>query len=243
MLLACAIALPQAIARSSESGPRDAATARADVAVPLAAAEGSSLRPAPARVEAGSTVAAALARRAGGEPAGGVAVNVAFTRGGGTADRRLFHRVAAKASRLLARRAAARAALPPLVVRRVIAAGNRIASAPYTYGGGHGNWDSGGYDCSGSVSYALHGGALLDTALASGAFMSWGEPGPGRWITIYANGGHAFMVVAGPALRHDRPRGDRLALAGRDARHVGLHGAPPARPVSGRATPTRRCPS
>ena len=109
----------------------------------------------------------------------------------------MFRRVAAKASRRIARRAAARRALPPLTVRRVIAAGNRIATAPYSYGGGHGNWDSGAYDCSGSVSYALHGGGLLDTALPSGAVMSWGEPGPGRWITIYANGGHAFMVVAG----------------------------------------------
>ena len=98
---------------------------------------------------------------------------------------------------MLEMKAAARAKLPPLAVRRVIAAGDRIADAPYTYGGGHGNWDSGGYDCSGSVSYALHGGGLLDVALASGAFTSWGAPGPGRWITVYANGGHAFMVVAG----------------------------------------------
>ena len=77
----------------------------------------------------------------------------------------MFERVAAKVSRRLERRAAALRALPPLAVRRVIAAGNRIARAPYSYGGGHGNWDSGGYDCSGSVSYALHGGGLLDTAL------------------------------------------------------------------------------
>ena len=86
---------------------------------------------------------------------------------------------------------------PPLVVRRVIAAGDRIATMPYRYGGGHGNFDDSGYDCSGSVSYALHGGGLLDLALASGGFMSWGEPGPGRWITIYASPGHMFMVVAG----------------------------------------------
>ncbi len=109
---------------------------------------------------------------------------------------RLFRRVATNATRRLVR-AAAIERLPPLAVRRVIAAGNRIARAPYSYGGGHGNWDSGGYDCSGSVSYALHGGGLLGTALASGGFMSWGAPGPGRWITIYANPGHAFMVVAG----------------------------------------------
>jgi cell wall-associated NlpC family hydrolase len=92
-----------------------------------------------------------------------------------------------------------RAARPqlPLRVRQVIAAGNRIATRPYRYGGGHGNFNDSGYDCSGSVSYALHGAGLLDVALASSGFMSWGQPGPGRWISIYANGGHAFMVVAG----------------------------------------------
>jgi hypothetical protein len=87
--------------------------------------------------------------------------------------------------------------LLPLVVRRVIAAADEIATMPYRYGGGHGNFHDSGYDCSGSVSYALHGGGLLDVALASGGFMSWGEPGPGRFITIYASPGHAFMVVAG----------------------------------------------
>jgi hypothetical protein len=85
----------------------------------------------------------------------------------------------------------------PAVVRRVIRAGNRIARMPYKYGGGHGTFDDTGYDCSGSVSYALHGGGLLDTPLDSSQFMSWGKPGPGRWITIYANPGHAYMVVRG----------------------------------------------
>jgi cell wall-associated NlpC family hydrolase len=92
-------------------------------------------------------------------------------------------------------------ALAPPVVQAVIAAGNVIAQTPYIYGGGHGKWDDAGYDCSGSVSYALHGAGLLETAMASGGFMSWGDPGPGQWITIYANGGHAFMTVAG--LRFD----------------------------------------
>jgi hypothetical protein len=82
-------------------------------------------------------------------------------------------------------------------VRRVIAAGNRIADLPYKYGGGHRTFDDSGYDCSGSVSYALHGGGLLSSPLDSSQFMSWGAPGKGRWITIYANPGHAYMVVAG----------------------------------------------
>jgi cell wall-associated NlpC family hydrolase len=85
----------------------------------------------------------------------------------------------------------------PVTVRRVIAAGNRIARLPYHYGGGHGSFEDSGYDCSGSVSYALHGGGLLDVALDSGQLMSWGEPGPGRWITVYAMASHAYMVVAG----------------------------------------------
>jgi cell wall-associated NlpC family hydrolase len=154
VVLACALALPQALARSAEPASPSANAPR--VARPDA-----TVKP----------------------------------RGAWLAVR-LFRRVAAKTTRRLARAAALRR-LPPLAVRRVIAAGNRIAYAPYSYGGGHGNWSSGGYDCSGSVSYALHGGGLLDTALASGGLMSWGAAGPGHWITIYANGGHAFMVVAG----------------------------------------------
>src|SRR5271165_2384917 len=81
------------------------------------------------------------------------------------------------------------------VVARVIAAGNEIATRPYVWGGGHGSFQSGGYDCSGSVSYALHGGGLLSSPLDSTGFESYGEPGPGRDITIYANAEHAFMVV------------------------------------------------
>jgi hypothetical protein len=85
----------------------------------------------------------------------------------------------------------------PLRVRRIIAAGSRIAGKPYKYGGGHGRWEDAGYDCSGSVSYALHGAGLLGRALTSGDFMSWGAPGRGRWVTIYASPGHVYMVVAG----------------------------------------------
>jgi hypothetical protein len=92
-------------------------------------------------------------------------------------------------------------ALAPPVVQAVIAAGNLIAHKPYIYGGGHGQWEDAGYDCSGSVSYALHGAGLLETAMPSGSFTSWGDPGPGQWITLFANGGHMYMTVAG--LRFD----------------------------------------
>ena len=83
----------------------------------------------------------------------------------------------------------------PARVTRAIRAANRIARRPYVYGGGHGSFNSSGYDCSGSVSYVLHGAGLLSSALPSGSFMGWGAPGRGRWITIYANGGHAFMTI------------------------------------------------
>lgn len=85
----------------------------------------------------------------------------------------------------------------PIVVRRVIAAGNRIAHAPYRYGGGHRRFRDSGYDCSGSISYALHGGGLLARPLDSTGFMRYGSAGRGRWITIYAKPSHAFMVVRG----------------------------------------------
>jgi peptidoglycan hydrolase-like protein with peptidoglycan-binding domain len=82
-------------------------------------------------------------------------------------------------------------------VARVIAAANRIATTPYKYGGGHRSFSDNGYDCSGSVSYALHGGGLLASPLDSGALESWGLPGRGRRITVYANAGHAYMVIDG----------------------------------------------
>lgn len=85
----------------------------------------------------------------------------------------------------------------PQVIKDVIAAGNRIATKPYVWGGGHASWNASGYDCSGSVSYALHGAGLLSSPLVSGDFGSWGSPGRGRWITIFSNGGHVFMTVAG----------------------------------------------
>jgi len=92
-------------------------------------------------------------------------------------------------------------ALPPLeapeAVRRMIEAGNVIARSPYVWGGGHGKWVDSGYDCSGSVSFVLASAGFLDSPLASGPLMSWGEPGPGKWVTIYSNPGHVYMVVAG----------------------------------------------
>ena len=92
-------------------------------------------------------------------------------------------------------------ALPPLeapeAVRQMIEAGNVIARSPYLWGGGHGKWVDKGYDCSGSVSFVLASAGYLEAPLASGPLMSWGEPGAGKWVTIYAHAGHVWMEVAG----------------------------------------------
>jgi hypothetical protein len=96
--------------------------------------------------------------------------------------------------------AVAPAGAPPEVAA-VIAAANRIVGKPYQYGGGHGDWEDSGYDCSGSESYALHGADLVSRPMNSTEFMSYGEAGPGQWITSYANSGHSYLVVAG--LRFD----------------------------------------
>jgi hypothetical protein len=85
----------------------------------------------------------------------------------------------------------------PQRIKEAIWYANRIRNKPYIYGGGHARfWDK-GYDCSGSVSYALRGGEFIESPLPSGPFMSWGQRGEGRWITVYANPGHAYAVIAG----------------------------------------------
>lgn len=103
---------------------------------------------------------------------------------------------AAGKARLIRGRAVAPLDAPPQV-REVIAAANRIRKKPYVWGGGHGRWWDRGYDCSGAVSYALRGGDLIDSPLPSGPLMRWGSPGRGKWITVYAHGGHTYAVIAG----------------------------------------------
>ena len=99
----------------------------------------------------------------------------------------------------------------PPEVEKVIRAGNVVARTPYRWGGGHGRWLDDGYDCSGSVSFALFAGGLLDGPLNSSGLARWGKPGPGKWITVFANDGHVFMAVGG--LRFD--------TSGRDSRNGG----------------------
>jgi hypothetical protein len=117
----------------------------------------------------------------------------------------------------------------PTAVRQVIAAANKIRLTPYIWGGGHGRWWDRGYDCSGAVSFALHGGRLMSLPLTSGSMTAWGAPGRGRWITIYANASHAYAVIAG--LRWDTagdedesgPRWHESLLAAAGGRFVARH--------------------
>ena len=85
----------------------------------------------------------------------------------------------------------------PAAVKAAIAAANSITATPYVWGGGHGSFYSYGYDCSGAVSFALHGGGLLSSPLDSTGFEVWGESGGGNWITVFANSGHAWAYIAG----------------------------------------------
>ena len=116
----------------------------------------------------------------------------------------------------------------PDEVKAIIEAGNAIATKPYKYGGGHARWNDTGYDCSGSVSYVLHAAGLLNRALDSTEFMSWGRRGRGTWVTIRTNPSHAYMIVAG--LRFDtsalRQTGNRWTEQMRSA--SGYRGRHPA---------------
>jgi peptidoglycan hydrolase CwlO-like protein len=87
----------------------------------------------------------------------------------------------------------------PSEIKAAISAANSIATTPYIWGGGHGSFESSGYDCSGAVSFALHGGGFLESPLDSTGLETWGDPGPGKWITVYANAEHAWMMIAGLA--------------------------------------------
>jgi len=120
-------------------------------------------------------------------------------------------------------------AIPPIIapekVKRVIRAGNKIRKKPYLYGGGHGSFRSSGYDCSGSVSFALRGGNFVKAPMASGPYMSWGKRGKGDWITVYTHSGHAYLEVAGIRLdtsgtggagpRWHKTKGDRSGFVAR----------------------------
>ncbi len=122
------------------------------------------------------------------------------------------------------------------MIQDIIWAGNELIGLPYIYGGGHGSFISPGYDCSGTVSFALHGGDLLSIPEDSSEFEAWGSHGAGRWVAIFANPGHAYMTVAGlrldtsPAEDPVQPRGAALAPAAPDQRR--FHRSSPARALT-----------
>jgi hypothetical protein len=99
----------------------------------------------------------------------------------------------------------------PVAVQQAVWAANKLQDKPYKYGGGHAKIEDTGYDCSGTVSYALIAAGLLESPLPSGPFTRWGEKGKGAWITVYAHGGHAYAVIAGLRL-------DTSSYASRTAR-------------------------
>ena len=113
-----------------------------------------------------------------------------------------------KKARLINGKAISPASAPPRV-KKVIKAANRIRNKPYVYGGGHGSFNDSGYDCSGSVSYALRGGRFISSPLASTGYMNWKKGGKGKWISVYSNPSHAYMIVAGLRFDTSMTSGDR----------------------------------
>ena len=137
--------------------------------------------------------AAAAARDRSGDPSGGAVYPSATAAPTPPAEMT----VPGTEAQLLPDGTAAAPADAPPAVQQAIWAANKIVGRPYIYGGGHRSFKSTGYDCSGTVSYALHGGGLLKSPLDSGSFMRWGEKGPGIWITVFTNPGHAYAMIAG----------------------------------------------
>ena len=132
-------------------------------------------------------------------------------------------------AKLLPDGTAAAPASAPRAVQEAIWAANRLQDKPYKYGGGHAKVEDSGYDCSGTVSYALHHAALLKSPLPSGPFMRWGAKGPGQWITVYAHPGHAYAVIAG--LRLDTSVGSYASRANRKIARSAFERGPRWRPM------------
>ena len=135
-----------------------------------------------------------------GLPAASAGTNGSFTVPSPAERKRVYtatHPVGGNDSALLLNRTALAPPSAPDPIRAMISAANLIVGQPYRWGGGHGSFQSKGYDCSGAVSYALAGAGLLQAPLASGQFMGYGAPGPGQWLTIYASPSHVYAVIAG----------------------------------------------
>ena len=121
---------------------------------------------------------------------------------------------------------------------KIIEAGNAIARTPYKWGGGHGRFLDTGYDCSGSVSFALYAAGLIDGPSDSGGLMSWGKAGPGKWVTLYSSPGHVYMEVAG--IRFDTSGATAPARAGRTTCAAAGRASSPATPPGSRSPSSPR---
>ena len=182
-------------------GAADEAAPRAGVKAAHEADLGPLPKPRPKLVE---PVAGQIADASAPESTGGIAEEPATPKPTGAASGTLARKDAPSAINGGTRTATALdngVALPPLEaptqVLKIIEAGNAIARTPYKWGGGHGRFLDNGYDCSGSVSFALYAAGLIGGPSDFSGLMHWGKPGKGKWITIYANGGHVYMEVAG----------------------------------------------
>ena len=132
-------------------------------------------------------------------------------------------------AKLLADGSAAAPADAPIAVQQAIWAANKLLDKPYKYGGGHRKIEDNGYDCSGTVSYALYHASLLKSPLDSGSFLRWGERGRGQWITVFTNHGHAFAVIAG--LRLDTSSYGSRTATKRKVSRVAFQSGPRWRPT------------
>ena len=204
-MLALAALVTAACGQQRSGGAPSAARAAATPAAPAAQAHPQAIEPVagsvPANVGAASSGPAAVSVGPSGSSGGGSLpqpvsldeVRAELTQSGLTAN--------PDQAELTPSGLAIAPIAAPGPVQEIINAGNEIAHLPYRWGGGHGAYEDTAYDCSGSLSYVLAAAGLLNTTVTSGELESWGDPGPGKWITIFANAGHTFMYVAG--LRFD----------------------------------------
>jgi hypothetical protein len=150
------------------------------------------------KLKAGLVAVTAVAALALGVPSGASAnASASCNAGGGVTPEEVNVCAPTPKARLLKNGMLIAPASAPPRVKQVIAYANRIRTKPYIWGGGHARWWDRGYDCSGSVSYALHGGNFISSPMPSGPMEHWGLPGEGRWITVWANSGHAYAEIAG----------------------------------------------
>jgi cell wall-associated NlpC family hydrolase len=196
-----------ALIRTVDSGLSSALTALVAAATPQSALPPKRIsakdrraaaptRPAPVRKPTPHDIASMPAASAGTNGSFEPPSANALQKASATSIAEITHTPPSRTAVMLGSAAVPPASAPPAVVNAIDAA-NTLVGQPYAFGGGHASFYSHGYDCSGAVSFALAGGGFLQAPLASGQLANWGAAGPGKWITVYANGSHAYAVIAG----------------------------------------------